>query len=137
MGPTNQPHQSLTDCFDAVRQNGTSSVASAVALTVAAVPEGLPLVEIAQRALFFTPPLLQTENLVLEKKLRHDGNPVMTWMVSNLVVKVSKFNELRHPTKERPENKIDGPVAMLMALGRAMTEQTELVIGSDYEMLSV
>jgi phage terminase large subunit-like protein len=64
--------------------------------------------------------LIQVENLVLEKKLRFDGNPVMTWMVSNLVVKVSKFNELRSPTKERPENKIDGVMAMLMALGRAM-----------------
>ena len=90
------------------------------------IEEGLPLVEIAQRALFFTPPLLQVENLVLEKKLKFDGNPVMTWMVSNLVVKVSKFNELRSPTKERPENKIDGPMAMLMALGRAMaSERTE------------
>jgi len=86
------------------------------------VEEGLPLVEIAQRALFFTPPLLQVENLVLEKKLKFDGNPVMTWMVSNLVVKISKYNELRSPTKERPENKIDGPMAMLMALGRAMTQ---------------
>ncbi len=81
---------------------------------------GLPLVEITQRAMFFTPPLIQVENLVLEKKLRHDGNPVMGWMVSNLVVKVSKFNELMSPTKERPENKIDGPIAMLMALGRAL-----------------
>ena len=84
------------------------------------IEEGLPLVEITQRALFFTPPLIQVENLVLERKLRHDANPVMGWMVSNLVVKVSKFNELRAPTKERPENKIDGPIAMLMALGRAM-----------------
>ena len=84
------------------------------------IEEGLPLVEITQRALFFTPPLIQVENLVLEKKLKFDGNPVMTWMVSNLVVKVSKFNELRSPTKERPENKIDGPMAMLMALGRAL-----------------
>jgi phage terminase large subunit-like protein len=85
------------------------------------IEEGLPLVEIAQRSLFFTPPLIQVENLVLEKRLKFDGNPVMTWMVSNLVVKVSKFNELRSPTKERPENKIDGPMAMLMALGRAMS----------------
>ena len=84
------------------------------------IEEGLPMVEIQQRAMFFTPPLLQVENLVLERKLRHDANPVMTWMVSNLVVKVSKFNELRQPTKDRPENKIDGPVAMLMALGRAL-----------------
>lgn len=90
------------------------------------IEEGLPLVEITQRAIFFTPPLIQVENLVLEKKLRHDGNPVMAWMVSNLVVKVSKFNELMAPTKERPENKIDGPIAMLMALGRALaTTHTE------------
>ena len=91
------------------------------------IEEGLPLVEITQRALFFTPPLIQVENLVHEGNLRHEGNPVMTWMVSNLVVKVSKFNELRAPTKERPENKIDGPIAMLMALGRALTltEQSE------------
>lgn len=90
------------------------------------IEEGLPLVEITQRAMFFTPALIQVENLVLEKKMRHDGNPVMGWMVSNLVVKVSKFNELMSPTKERPENKIDGPIAMLMALGRALStvEQT-------------
>jgi phage terminase large subunit-like protein len=75
--------------------------------------------------LFFTPALLQIENMVLEKKLKFDGNPVMTWMVSNLVVKVSKFNELRSPTKERPENKIDGPMAMLMALGRALANDGE------------
>lgn len=86
------------------------------------IEEGLPLVEITQRSLFFTPPLIQVENLVLEKKLAHDGNPVMGWMVSNLVVKESKFNELKSPTKERPENKIDGPIAMLMALGRALAK---------------
>lgn len=89
------------------------------------IEEGLPLVEITQRAMFFTPPLIQVENLVHEGKLKFDGNPVMTWMVSNLVVKVSKFNELRSPTKERPENKIDGPMAMLMALGRALAVQQD------------
>lgn len=91
------------------------------------VEEGLPLVEIAQRALFFTPPLIQVENLVAEHKLRFDGNPVMTWMVSNLVVKVSKYNELRSPTKERPENKIDGVMAMLMALGRALRSESNTI----------
>lgn len=89
------------------------------------IEEGLPLVEITQRAMFFTQPLLQVENMVLEGQLRHDANPVMAWMVSNLVVKVSKFNELRAPTKERPENKVDGPIAMLMALGRALNQQPD------------
>lgn len=87
------------------------------------IDEGLPLVEIAQRSTFYTPALIQVENLVMEKKLKFDGNPVMTWMISNLVVKISKFNELRSPTKERAENKIDGPMAMLMALGRGLAQQ--------------
>ncbi len=101
------------------------------------IEEGLPLVEISQRSLFFTPPLIQVENLVLEKKLKFDGNPVMTWMVSNLVVKVSKFNELRSPTKERPENKIDGPMAMLMALGRALAVEQVDIIDSNYTFLTL
>jgi len=84
------------------------------------VKEGLPLVEIRQAPIFFTQPIIQTENLVLEDKFRFDGNPAMTWMVSNVVVTTSRFNGLKHPTKERPENKIDGPVAMFLALGRAM-----------------
>ena len=92
------------------------------------VEEGLPLVEIRQAPMFFTQPLIQVENLVLEKKLHFDGNPVFTWMVSNVEVQTSKFSGLKHPTKSRDENKIDGPVALFMALGRAMvggTAQTE------------
>lgn len=87
--------------------------------------EGLPLVEIRQAPMFFTQPLIHVENLVLENKLRFDGNPVFTWMMSNVEVSVSKFSGLKHPTKSRPENKIDGPVAMLMAIGRAMSVQAE------------
>ena len=82
--------------------------------------EGLPLVEIRQAPMFFTQPVIQVENLVLERKLRHDDNPIFNWMMSNVQVSVSKFSGLKHPTKAREENKIDGPVAMLMALGRAM-----------------
>lgn len=84
------------------------------------VAEGLPLVEVRQAPLFFTQPLIQIENLVLEGNLHFDGNPVFTWMISNVQVSVSKFSGLKHPTKAREENKIDGPVALLMALGRAM-----------------
>lgn len=84
------------------------------------VEEGLPLVEIRQAPMFFTQPLIHVENLVLEKKLHFDGNPVFTWMVSNVEVQTSKFSGLKHPTKSREENKIDGPVALFMALGRAM-----------------
>lgn len=82
--------------------------------------DGFPMVEIPQRSVFFTEPLQEVHALVLAGKLRHDGNPVMSWMVSNLVVLTSKYNELKSATKNREEDKIDGAIAMLMALGRAM-----------------
>ena len=89
------------------------------------VAEGLPLVEIRQTAMFFTQPLIFVENLVLEDKLRFDGNKAMTWMVSNVVARVSKFSGLKHPTKERDENAIDGPLALFLAVGRAIAPPEE------------
>jgi phage terminase large subunit-like protein len=50
----------------------------------------------------------------------HDGNPITTWMMSNVLMLTSKFSGLKHPTKEKPEQKIDGPVALLLAAGRAL-----------------
>ncbi len=95
--------------------------------------KGLPMVEITQRSSFYTQPLLQVQALVLSGRLKHDGNPLMTWMMSNLVVLTSKYNELKSPTKEREENKIDGPMAMLMAFGRALAGvEIEETIDSDY-----
>lgn len=84
------------------------------------IDDGLPMVEITQRSMFFTQPLQEVAALVLGGKLKHDGNPAMNWMVGNLVVLESKYNELKSPTKNRKEDKIDGAIAMLMALGRAM-----------------
>lgn len=102
------------------------------------IEEGVPMVQITQRAMFFTQVLIQVENLVKAGKLKHDGNPLMTWMVGNLVVKVSKYNNLMQPTKDREDNKIDGAMAMLMALGRALAINPEDdEIPADYELPTV
>lgn len=84
------------------------------------IEDGLPMVEITQTSSHFTLPIIEVENLVLTGDLTHDGNPAMDWMMSNVVMRTSKFSGLKHPTKEKPEQKIDGPVAMLMAMGRAL-----------------
>jgi phage terminase large subunit-like protein len=95
------------------------------------VEEGLPLVEIRQAPMFFTQPLTHVENLVLENKLRFDGNPVFTWMMSNVEVAVSKFNGLKQPSKGRAENKIDGPIAGLMGTGRMMADEGGAVMTAE------
>ena len=57
-------------------------------------------------------------------RLRHDGNPVLEWCLGNIAGKA----ELRGnpcPTKQRPEQKIDAAVALMMAVGRAMVEDEQ------------
>ena len=55
--------------------------------------------------------------------LRHDGNPVLEWCVGNVVGKPDRRGNL-YPAKQRPEQKIDAAVALMMAVGRAMAEDT-------------
>jgi phage terminase large subunit-like protein len=54
-----------------------------------------------------------------EKKIVHDGNPVMRWMVSNLMGRLDRAGNVL-PDKEKSGDKIDGVVACIMALGRAV-----------------
>ena len=61
----------------------------------------------------------QLEALVLQKKLVHNGDPILAWMISNVVCHRDQKDNI-YPRKEREENKIDGVVALIMALGRSI-----------------
>jgi phage terminase large subunit-like protein len=59
----------------------------------------------------------QMDGLIRSRKTAHNGDPVYTWMLSNVVSKPDKKDNV-YPNKEREENKIDGPVAHMMAMAR-------------------
>lgn len=79
--------------------------------------DGVPMVEMRPTVLNFSEPMKLLEALVLEGRLHHDGNPLLAWMVSNVVCHTDAKDNI-YPRKERAENKIDGVVALIMALGR-------------------
>lgn len=81
--------------------------------------EGAPMVEYRQTVMNMSEPMKTLEALVLQGKLVHDGNPMMTWMVSNVVCHRDAKDNV-YPRKERDENKIDGPVALIMGIGRIL-----------------
>lgn len=83
--------------------------------------EGLPMIEVRPTVLNFSEPMKQLEALVLQGKWAFDGDPVLTWMVSNVVCHRDAKDNI-YPRKERPENKIDGVIALLMALGRLLLD---------------
>lgn len=84
--------------------------------------EGLPVVEMAQSVRNLSEPMKEVEALILSRRLWHDGNDGMTWMMGNVVARVDAKEHI-YPRKEKQESKIDGAVALIMAMGRAMQVQ--------------
>ena len=106
----------------------------ATQLSTRMLMEGLPMIEVRPTVLNFSEPMKTLEALVLQKKLIHDSDPVLTWMASNVVAHLDAKDNI-YPRKERPENKIDGIVALIMALSRAIQPDSGLVIDSSYQLL--
>jgi phage terminase large subunit-like protein len=79
--------------------------------------KGAPMIEFPATVRNFSEPTKEFEALVRQGLLFHNNNPAFNWMISNLVVKEDHKGNI-FPRKERDENKIDGPVAAIMALAR-------------------
>ena len=62
------------------------------------------------------------EKAVLSGELRHNGNPILTWNCSNAVVESDPAGN-RKLNKKRSKEKIDGIVALTMAIGLAGREK--------------
>tara|TARA_R100000951_G_scaffold116730_1_gene130211 strand:- start:13461 stop:15140 length:1680 start_codon:yes stop_codon:yes gene_type:complete len=67
-------------------------------------------------------PMREMDALIASGNLFHDGNLPFTWMLSN-VINGTRTGDMHRPAKERAENKIDGPVARMLALGRWMLDE--------------
>lgn len=81
--------------------------------------DGAEIIEYRNTVQNMSPPMREMEAAITGHRLVHSGDPVLTWMASNVVAKTDAKENI-YPRKERNENKIDGIVALLMALGRAM-----------------
>lgn len=84
--------------------------------------EGAEIVEYRNNVQNMSPAMFELEAAIASGRFHYDGNPVMTWMASNVVSRIDKKDNI-YPVKQKPENKIDGVVAAIMAIGRAMTDE--------------
>lgn len=66
-----------------------------------------------------SPPLKELKDLVLSGRLIHNGNEVLDWMAGNLIAKEDDAGNVK-PTKRNRASKIDGIVALVMALGTSI-----------------
>ncbi len=88
-------------------------------LAMELIDEGLMIVGFGMGFYSMATPMKEFERLLLSNKLNHGGNPVLRWMADNVSVKQDPAGNLK-PDKATSQGKIDGIVAIVMALDRAM-----------------
>jgi phage terminase large subunit-like protein len=81
--------------------------------------DGLTCVPFGQGFASMSAPTKEFEKLIIGKLIMHNGNQVARWMMGNVSVRQDPAGNLK-PDKSKSSEKIDGIVAAIMALGRAM-----------------
>lgn len=85
--------------------------------------EGLPAVEMRQGWMTMAPAVKELERVVIGRRMRHGGHPVLRWNVGNVAVETDRAgNRMFHKGKSR--DRIDGAVAAAMAVARAAAGQS-------------
>ena len=80
---------------------------------------GFTVVPFGQGFKDMSPPSKRLMELVLERNVAHGGHPVLRWMMDNIFVRTDPAGNIK-PDKEKSTEKIDGAVAAVMALDRAV-----------------
>ena len=99
---------------------------------------GFTVVPVGQGFKDMSPPTKELMKLTLEEKLAHGGQPVLRWMMDNIFIRTDPAGNIK-PDKEKSTEKIDGAVATIMALDRAIrcgNDTSESVYDSSFCFLS-
>ena len=80
---------------------------------------GFTVVPFGQGFKDMSPPTKELMKLTLEQRIAHGGQPVLRWMMDNIFIKQDPAGNIK-PDKEKSTEKIDGVVATVMALDRAI-----------------
>jgi len=100
-----------------------------------AAEEDLQTVELRQGMATLAAPSKKLEELLLSGKLNHGGHPILRWMFKNVKLKWDD-NENFRPAKpdHKSTKKVDGIVALVMAIHRAMAQPTGGFIYDDEDI---
>lgn len=87
---------------------------------------GLTMVQCRQGFRSMSGPMKHTEKLLRLARVRHGNHPVLSWMFNNVEVKSDPAGNIKPIKPEHGSSqKIDGIVALIMAVSRAMLQPPE------------
>lgn len=113
---------------DDAKQYETLAVAydpmQATQMSQTLLAEGVEMIELPQTLKNMSEPMKQLQALIYEGRIHFDGSPVMSWMFANVVCHLDAKENV-YPRKEKAGDKIDGVVALIMALNQAIQKDVE------------
>jgi phage terminase large subunit-like protein len=86
--------------------------------------DGFQVAEIRQGFRSLSEPTKHLGALVAGRKIRHDGHAVLRWNMANMVIRTDANGNIS-PDKSKTVERIDGVVALIMGLGRAIVAERE------------
>ncbi len=89
--------------------------------------------DVPQSPAHLSEPMKELEAAIYAGEIKHNGDPVLTWMMGNVMKKEARGGgPVKHyyPTKQNDRNKIDGVVAGITCFSRAMLAREYFVEGS-------
>lgn len=92
---------------------------NATQITTQLSMDGIEMIEFRQGMLSMSPASKEVEKQIIGKEIRHNRNPVLRWNISNVCMTHDAAENMR-PDKETSTERIDGAVALIIAVGRAL-----------------
>ena len=84
---------------------------------------GIVRVVVAPNPAELSPAMKELEAAVYDGRFHHDGHPVLTWCMSNVLTRETSGGNYTMPSKETPDKKIDAAIALFIAMARAMRSE--------------
>ena len=84
---------------------------------------GFTVVPFGQGFKDMSPPTKELMKLTLEQRIAHGGHPVLRWMMDNIFIRTDPAGNIK-ADKEKSTEKIDGAIAAIMGLDRAIVYDT-------------
>lgn len=97
---------------------------NATHLSTQLMGDGHDVVMFGQGFASMSAPTKELEKLLLNRAINHGNHPVLRWMASNVAVKQDAAGNLK-PAKDKSTERIDGIVALIMAIGLATQDDGE------------
>lgn len=94
----------------------------AVQLSTQLTGDGITMVPFGQGFASMSAPSKELITLLTGRRLAHRNNPILTWMAGNISARQDPAGNLK-PDRATSSSRIDGIVALIMALGRATVNE--------------